>query len=349
MRITSLISSLVLSVPLLAFPAPLRASPSAEVGIAVSIRVGPPVLPVYNQPLCPAAGYVWQPGYWAYGADGYYWVPGIWTFPPQVGLLWTPGYWAFSNGFYAWNAGYWGPTVGFYGGINYGFGYPGSGFYGGYWRGGQYFYNRSITNVNSTIVHNVYNKTVVNDRSVNRASFNGTGGVHARPTAAELSARERRVPMTTAQTQHQREASSDRTMLASVNHGRPDVAASSRPEALSNRSSESRNRPASTERPRANNAPAARPAPARPEHTPARAPAHTEKPAHESAPKPVHTEKPAHESAPKPARNEKPAAHESAPKPAHAEKPAPGPTAHESAPQESHPRGQAHATDSKKP
>jgi len=49
-------------------------------------------------------------------------------------LLWTPGYWAWQNDAYVWYAGYWGPTVGFYGGIDYGFGYPGSGFYGGYWR-----------------------------------------------------------------------------------------------------------------------------------------------------------------------------------------------------------------------
>jgi len=72
-----------------------------------------------------------------------------------VGLLWTPGYWAFSHGLYAWNAGYWGPVVGFYGGIAYGFGYPGTGFYGGYWKGGEYFYNTRVTNVNTTIIQNV--------------------------------------------------------------------------------------------------------------------------------------------------------------------------------------------------
>jgi hypothetical protein len=31
--------------------------------------------------------------------------------------------------------------VGYYGGINYGFGYFGVGFWGGYWRGGRFFYN----------------------------------------------------------------------------------------------------------------------------------------------------------------------------------------------------------------
>ncbi|MGB7435727.1 MAG: hypothetical protein WBR26_06295 [Candidatus Acidiferrum sp.] len=354
MHTTNLISSLALSIFLLAIPAALSASPAAQVGVAVSIRIGPPVLPVYTQPLCPGPGYIWEPGYWSYGAEGYYWVSGIWVFPPQVGLLWTPGYWGFSNGFYVWNAGYWGPVVGFYGGINYGFGYPGTGFYGGYWRGGQYFYNTRVTNVNTTIVHNVYTRNVVNEHGGNRVSFNGgPHGVSARPTPAQLSARDRRVPMTSAQIQHQREASSNRTMLASVNHGRPDVAASSRPEALNDRSAETHNRSTATERPRTSTPPAARPAPARPapaskaapartERTPERAPARTEKPAHEAAPKraktekpaahesaakPVRTEKPAHESAPKPAKTEKPAAHESAAKPPRTEKPA-----HESAP-----------------
>ncbi|MGB9431623.1 MAG: hypothetical protein WBQ89_05225 [Candidatus Acidiferrum sp.] len=66
MRITNLISSPVLSTPLLAILARLRASPAAQVGVAVSISIGPPVLPVYSQPPCPSAGYIWEPGYWAY-------------------------------------------------------------------------------------------------------------------------------------------------------------------------------------------------------------------------------------------------------------------------------------------
>jgi hypothetical protein len=55
--------------------------------------------------------------------------------------------------------------VGFYGGINYGFGYRGSGFYGGRWKGGQYFYNTRVTNVNRTIIHNVYDSKVTNQRA----------------------------------------------------------------------------------------------------------------------------------------------------------------------------------------
>src|SRR5882757_5667005 len=112
------------------------AGASASLAQIVSIVVAPPILPVYEQPPIPAAGYMWTPGYWAYGDDGYFWVPGTWVQPPSVGVLWTPGYWGWSNGVYAWNAGYWGPHIGYYGGINYGYGYVGTGYAGGYWSGG---------------------------------------------------------------------------------------------------------------------------------------------------------------------------------------------------------------------
>src|SRR6266853_198787 len=45
--------------------------------IGVAIMIGPPALPVYEQPLCPGDGYLWTPGYWAYDygfgyfGDGY--------------------------------------------------------------------------------------------------------------------------------------------------------------------------------------------------------------------------------------------------------------------------------------
>jgi hypothetical protein len=228
MRIARLICSLSIAVGLMAIPVPSR----AQVAVGISVRVGPPVLPVYVQPICPGPGYIWVPGYWAYGPDGYFWVPGTWVFPPEEGLLWTPGYWGWDDGFYIWHEGYWGPVVGFYGGINYGFGYPGVGFYGGYWQGGTFFYNRSVTNVNVTVVRNTYNTTVVNNNTtVNRVSFNGgAGGTAARPTAVELAAaRQPHVSMTSVQIEHQQAARGDRALLSSVNHGRPDVAASPRP------------------------------------------------------------------------------------------------------------------------
>ena len=57
---------------------------------------------------------------------------------------------ALADNAYAWNGGYWGPHVGFYGGVNYGFGYGGADYQGGYWRNGAFNYNRSVNNVNVT-------------------------------------------------------------------------------------------------------------------------------------------------------------------------------------------------------
>ncbi len=119
------------------------ATPAAHAGVFVSVAVAPPAIPVYEQPLCPGDGYIWTPGYWAYGDNGYYWVDGAWVLPPYVGALYTPGWWGYGGGGYFWNAGYWGPEVGYYGGINYGFGYFGVGYYGGYWNGGRFWYNRA--------------------------------------------------------------------------------------------------------------------------------------------------------------------------------------------------------------
>src|SRR6201986_2765371 len=96
------------------------ASAQFTVSVGVNIRTAPPPLPVYSQPPCPVDGYLWTPGYWAYdNVDGYYWVPGVWVAPPNPGLYWTPAYWGYTGGRYGFHAGYWGPSVGFYGGINY--------------------------------------------------------------------------------------------------------------------------------------------------------------------------------------------------------------------------------------
>ncbi len=263
MRIARFICSFLLAVGLLAIPAQSR----TQVAVGISVRIGPPVLPIYAQPICPGTGYIWVPGYWAYGPDGYFWVPGTWVFPPEVGLLWTPGYWGWEDGFYAWYPGYWGPQVGFYGGINYGFGYTGVGYFGGYWRGDTFYYNRAVTNVDVAVVRNTYNTTVINNNTtINRVSFNGgRGGTTARPRSQELAAaRERHISMTSEQTQHQQAAGSNRTLLASVNHGRPDVAATPRPGQFNGRGSVTSSRPGfpnrTLENPRETNRPGKPPA-----------------------------------------------------------------------------------------
>ena len=130
-----------------------------------------------------------------------------------------------------WHAGYWGPHVGFYGGVDYGFGYTGSGYEGGYWKGHDFFYNRAVTNVNVTNITNVYSRTVVNNVHATRVSYSGgPGGVSARPTASEAAAEhERHIAATAVQQQHQSSARQDRSQFASVNHGKPAVMASARP------------------------------------------------------------------------------------------------------------------------
>lgn len=203
---------------------------SAFAGVFVSVNIAPPVLPVYAQPPCPGDGFLWTPGYWAYGPAGYYWVPGVWVRPPRVGLLWTPGYWGFGGGVYAWHPGYWGPHVGFYGGVNYGFGYTGVGFVGGFWRAGFFHYNTAVFNVNRVYVHNTYiDRTVIHETVINRASFNGRGGIEARPTRDdEMAMREQHFERTPNQVSHEEFARNDRGQLASFNHGRPGTMAMDR-------------------------------------------------------------------------------------------------------------------------
>jgi WXXGXW repeat (2 copies) len=211
----------------------MPARSSAQISVGVAVHIGPPALPVYEQPICPGAGYLWTPGYWAYGDDGYYWVPGTWVMAPTVGYLWTPGYWGWGGGGYFWHAGYWGPHVGFYGGINYGFGYGGVGFIGGRWNGGVFAYNTAVMHVNTTVIHNTYvDRTVINNVTVNNhVSYNGgTGGVSARPTSTELTAEhEHHVAPTSMQAQHEHTASTNRALRASENHGKPAIAATAKP------------------------------------------------------------------------------------------------------------------------
>jgi hypothetical protein len=228
----SLLSAALVAITL--FCAPVAAFSA----VFVSVAIAPPVLPVYMQPVAPGPGYIWTPGYWAYGPDGYYWVPGTWVLAPYIGALWTPGYWGWGGGVYVWHPGYWGPRVGFYGGVNYGFGYIGVGYRGGYWNSGAFYYNRAVTNINVTNIHNTYNETVFNNTTMSRVSYNGgAGGIAAQPTPDErLAERDLHRMATPMQAQHERAASINRAQLASVNHGVPAIAATPRAAAFKDRS-----------------------------------------------------------------------------------------------------------------
>jgi hypothetical protein len=302
-KIFRFIPAILLAIGIVAMP---MATPA---GVRVSITIAPPVIPVYVQPVCPGDGYIWVPGYWSYGSDGYFWVPGTWVLPPVVGFYWTPGYWGWADGAYLWHAGYWGPEVGFYGGINYGFGYFGVGFAGGYWHGGHFYYNTAVTRVNTTIVHNTYSKTVINNTTANKVSFNeGPSGTKARPTSAEMAAaRAQHRGPTSSQREQEHRASTDRAQLVAENRGKPAVTATEKPgefngrNALTSKSagSSSRTEPSrnneSTRSPKSESTSA-------PEHESAPATRHESTPApkHESAPATRHESTPApkHESAP---------------------------------------------------
>jgi hypothetical protein len=225
MRIVSSIRSALFAFVVLA----MSASAYAQIGISISLA--PPELPTYEQPLCPGDGYLWTPGYWAYGdADsGYYWVPGAWVMAPEPGYLWTPGYWGWGGNGYAFNEGYWGLHVGFYGGVSYGYGYFGDGYEGGRWQDKHFFYNRSVNNVNITNIHNVYNTTVIHT-TVNRVSYNGgSGGIDRRPTAQEESfSHEKHIAPVAVQNEHAQAARANPEQRASVIRG--SAAAATRPE-----------------------------------------------------------------------------------------------------------------------
>src|SRR6266480_242183 len=199
------------------------ASSFAEVDI--SVNFAPPVLPVVEQPPCPVEGYLWTPGYWGY-EDDYYWVPGAWVAPPSVGLLWTPAWWGWNNGAYVFNQGYWGSHVGFYGGINYGYGYTGNGYWGGRWSGNNFQYNTAVTRVNKTVTNNTYvNNSFAKNVNANRTSFNGgNGGIKAQPNAEQRKAmtNANKVGPTSEQLNRQQTAAKDKNLLASTSKGKPN-------------------------------------------------------------------------------------------------------------------------------
>jgi hypothetical protein len=155
-----------------------------------------------------------------------------------MGALWTPGYWGFYGGRYLFYPGYWGLHIGFYGGINYGFGYGGFGYEGGYWNSGRFFYNRVYNNVNLGRVHNVYsyratNRMVVNNHTnVNvRTSYRGgPGGIQAHPQPSEAAAwHEPTAPRMNTQVNHAQTYQTNRGQLATHNNGQPRTPAVSHP------------------------------------------------------------------------------------------------------------------------
>ena len=66
MRITNTSRTLIAGLAVAAGMALAPATASAR--IFISVGFAPPVIPVYAQPAIPGDGYIWTPGYWAYGS-----------------------------------------------------------------------------------------------------------------------------------------------------------------------------------------------------------------------------------------------------------------------------------------
>lgn len=208
---------------------------SSYAGVFISVGFAPPPLVVYEQPPCPEPGLMWTPGYWAYGPDGYFWVPGAWVPAPYEGALWTPPYWGWSGGLFVFHDGYWGRHVGYYGGVNYGFGYMGIGFVGGRWHGRDFEYNRAVMHVDERRIHSFYEDRGVVDRSyVDRGSrvaySGGPGGIRHDPRPEErMAEHEQHTARSSFQQQHEVAARSDKSYYFKNNNGRPQNAAVARP------------------------------------------------------------------------------------------------------------------------
>jgi len=155
-------------------------------------------------------------------------------------------------------------------------------------------------------ITNVYNKTVINNVTVNRVSFNGgSGGVSAQATVEEsAAARDRHVAATSLQQQHVQAARSNPVLRASANQGKPPIAATARPANFSgpgvvaakpsgnaNVARVNTEPHTSTPRPAMEPRPATQPSPAPREHvSQPRPPAPVEpqqKPEHTQAPRPM--------------------------------------------------------------
>ncbi len=207
--------------------------------VSLSVSIAPPPLPLYAQPPIPGDGYIWTPGYWAWDPTNgdYTWVPGTWVLPPSVGVLWTPGYWAFGGGAYLWHRGYWGSHVGYYGGLNYGYGYNGNGYWGGRWDGGHFRYNSAVNNLPAGRVHNVYRAPgsahasralPARARELQRRRVRTSMAPHRRPNAA-VPARGQHGAPTNEQAQHEQRAMGMPEQRMDNNHGAPPTAATPRP------------------------------------------------------------------------------------------------------------------------
>jgi hypothetical protein len=87
-----------------------------------------------------------------------------------------------------------------------------------------------VNNLNGGNFHNVYNERIEAGNE-NHVSYNGgQGGIEARPTSGqEAAARQSHIPAGAAQNDHAQAARANPAQRAGVNHGKPAIAATSKP------------------------------------------------------------------------------------------------------------------------
>jgi len=141
------------------------ANPNSTSIASVSSGAAPPPMPAEDQPTLTEDGSLWTPGYWYWRDQAYVWIPGVWARPPRVGVLWTPAYWSSAGSVFVFHPGHWGSTVGFYGGVSYGYGYFGNGYTGGHWIGNSFAYNSALNHVDAAVAHHIYTQPVPGEAS----------------------------------------------------------------------------------------------------------------------------------------------------------------------------------------
>jgi Domain of unknown function (DUF4124)/WXXGXW repeat (2 copies) len=149
------------------------ASDNSSSAVTLSSAAPPPPLPVEDQPTLSEEGSLWTPGYWYPRDQQFVWIPGAWVQPPRVGFLWTPAYWGSAGTVFVFHPGSWGTTVGFYGGVNYGYGYFGNGYTGGHWIGNSFAYNSAVNHVDPSVAHHTYAEGVPGQNSRGTVSYSG--------------------------------------------------------------------------------------------------------------------------------------------------------------------------------
>ncbi len=119
-----------------------------------------------------------------------------------------------------------GPTVGYYGGVCYGYDMEVTDFYGGRCSKVGHFQYTAAWHVNNRVVHNTYaDRTIINNTGT-RSSFNGPGGVTRGPNSREQSAaKEDHKQLTSAQQSHHQSAITNKNQKATANHGTPATTA----------------------------------------------------------------------------------------------------------------------------